>query len=142
MKVISVEESKLTASALADMAKGETVILTRNGRPIAAVKNVSGSDWESLSLASNPQFMSLIEESLGPPRARRNRTCRASPRAWPRRWRPSGQEFKSPPEETAGRVTEDRNVSTPTGTIRPSVRARIPPGRFLGPKVALTVVHD
>lgn len=63
MKVISVEESKLTASALADMAKGETVILTRNGRPIAAVKNVSGSDWESLSLASNPQFMSLIEES-------------------------------------------------------------------------------
>ena len=52
-----------TASALADMAKDETVILTRNGQPLVTVKNVSGSDWESLSLASNPQFMTLIEES-------------------------------------------------------------------------------
>jgi hypothetical protein len=30
---------------------------------VVSVKNVSGSDWESVSLASNPRFMALIEES-------------------------------------------------------------------------------
>ncbi len=63
MKIIPVDESTLTLSALADMAKDGTVILTRNGRPLVTVKDVSGSDWESLSLASNPQFIALIEES-------------------------------------------------------------------------------
>jgi hypothetical protein len=39
------------------------VILTRAGKPIAAVKDVSGSDWESVSLANNPRFIELIELS-------------------------------------------------------------------------------
>jgi hypothetical protein len=63
MKVVPLDETTLTLSALADMAKDGTVILTRKGRPLVAVKDVSGSDWESLSLASNTQFMALIEES-------------------------------------------------------------------------------
>ncbi len=63
MKVISLDDTTLTLTALADMAKDETVILTRKGQPVIAVKDVSGSKWESLSLASNPQFMALIEES-------------------------------------------------------------------------------
>jgi hypothetical protein len=30
---------------------------------VVAVRDLSGSDWESISLASNPKFMALIEES-------------------------------------------------------------------------------
>jgi len=30
---------------------------------VVAVRDLSGSDWESVSLASNPKFMALIEES-------------------------------------------------------------------------------
>ena len=63
MKVVAVEKSDVTASQLAKMAKSGSVILTRNGKPLAAVKDLSGSDWESVSLANNPRFIALIEES-------------------------------------------------------------------------------
>ena len=48
---------------LAELVKEGTVILTRNGQPLLAVKDVSGSDWESVALASNPRFMAIIEKS-------------------------------------------------------------------------------
>ncbi len=63
MKVVPMEETTLTVRELAEMVKDGTVILTRNGQPLLAVKDVSGSDWESVSLASNPRFMAIIEES-------------------------------------------------------------------------------
>jgi len=63
MKVVRLEETTLTLPQLAELVKEGTVILTRNGEPLLAVKDVSGSDWESVSLASNPRFMTVIEES-------------------------------------------------------------------------------
>ena len=63
MKVIRMEGSSLTVPELAEMVKKGTVILTQNGQPLLAVKDVSGSDWESVSLASNPRFMAIIDES-------------------------------------------------------------------------------
>lgn len=63
MKVVAVEESDVTLPDLAEMAKDGPVILTRNGKPLAAVKDLSGSDWESVALANNPRFLALIEES-------------------------------------------------------------------------------
>jgi hypothetical protein len=63
MKVVPLEETTLTMSELAALAKEGLVIVTRNGQPMLAVKDVSGSDWESISLASNPRFMAIIEES-------------------------------------------------------------------------------
>jgi hypothetical protein len=63
MKVVALEESDVTVPDLAEMAKDGPVILTRNGKPLAAVKDLSGSDWESVALANNPRFLALIEES-------------------------------------------------------------------------------
>lgn len=63
MKVVPMEESSLTVPQLAELVKEGTVILTQNGQPLLAVKDVSGSDWESVSLASNPRFMAIIEEA-------------------------------------------------------------------------------
>ncbi len=63
MKTVAVEEATLTAEDLATMAEKEVVVLTRDGKPLAAVKNLSGSDWESVSLANNPRFIALIEAS-------------------------------------------------------------------------------
>jgi hypothetical protein len=45
------------------MAREETIILTRKGAPLVAVKSLAGSDWESLSLANNSKFIAIIEES-------------------------------------------------------------------------------
>lgn len=63
MKVLPLEETNLTVPDLAELVKEGPVILTRNGQPWMTVRDVSGSDWESISLASNPRFMALIEES-------------------------------------------------------------------------------
>ncbi len=63
MKLVAVEKTDLTLPQVAEMARNGPVILTRNGKPIVAVKDVSRSDWESLSLANNPRFRALIEES-------------------------------------------------------------------------------
>ncbi len=63
MKVVPLEKTDLTVPGLAELVKEGTVILIRNGQPVLAVKDVSGSDWESVSLASNPRFMAIIEES-------------------------------------------------------------------------------
>ena len=63
MKTVAVEETTLTARELATMARREIVVLTRKGNPLAAVKDLSGTDWESVSLANNPRFIALIEAS-------------------------------------------------------------------------------
>jgi len=63
MKIVPLEETTLTVPELTELAKDGPVILTRNGQPLLAVKDVSGSDWESVSLAANPRFMALIDES-------------------------------------------------------------------------------
>jgi hypothetical protein len=63
MKVVPVEKTDLTVGELAQLAKEGPVILTRKGKPLAAVRDLSGADWESVSLANNPQFAALIEES-------------------------------------------------------------------------------
>ena len=63
IKTIAVEDTTLTLDDLAKMAEKEPVILTRNGQPLVAVKDLSGSDWESVSLANHPRFIALIEAS-------------------------------------------------------------------------------
>lgn len=63
MKAIALEDNALTVMQLAEMARKQPVILTRKGKPVVAVKDLSGADWESLSLANNPRFIELIEES-------------------------------------------------------------------------------
>jgi hypothetical protein len=63
MKVIPLEKTALTLPEAAELAKGDTIILTRGGQPLAAIQDLSGSDWESVSLANNPRFRALIEES-------------------------------------------------------------------------------
>lgn len=63
MKVVPVEQTQLTLPELAELAMNGPVILTRKGKPLVAVKDLSGSDWESISLANNPQFLAVIEES-------------------------------------------------------------------------------
>ena len=63
MKVVPLEETTLTLPQLEEMVKDGPVVLTRNGQPLLAVNDVSGSDWESLALASHPRFLAIIEES-------------------------------------------------------------------------------
>lgn len=61
MTVVPLEGKALGALELVELAKQAPVILTRDGKPVATVKDVSGSDWESIAPAANPRFHALIE---------------------------------------------------------------------------------
>jgi hypothetical protein len=63
MKLISIEGNTKSIAELARMSKDGPVILTRKGKPMAAVRHLAGNDWESISLANNRQFMQIIENS-------------------------------------------------------------------------------
>jgi hypothetical protein len=63
MKIIPLEKASVTLPEVAELARSGTVVLTRNGKPLAAVKDLADADWETVSLANNPQFRKLIEES-------------------------------------------------------------------------------
>jgi len=56
-------EAKGTLAEYARGLKRRPVILTRRGKPVAALVSVEHEDWESISLATNPQFMAIIERS-------------------------------------------------------------------------------
>ena len=63
MKVVPLEGTTMTVPELVELARGEAVILTRGGEPLISVRELSGSDWESASLANSPRFAAIIEQS-------------------------------------------------------------------------------
>jgi antitoxin (DNA-binding transcriptional repressor) of toxin-antitoxin stability system len=63
MKVL--EQTEATAP-LAEYTAGinqEPVIITSNGKPIAALLPIENADLETVSLSTNPKFLELIERS-------------------------------------------------------------------------------
>lgn len=61
----TIEMSQATAS-LADFAgevSNEPVIVTTNGKPVAALLSIDDVDVESLSLSSNPEFLAMLAAS-------------------------------------------------------------------------------
>jgi len=62
MKIIEVSKSKET---LLECTKNldAPIILTSDGKPIAAIVSVENADIETTSLSTDPQFISLIERS-------------------------------------------------------------------------------
>jgi hypothetical protein len=60
VKTIEIEQTELTVPELAALAKKGPIILTRRGKPLASVKDLSGKDWDAVSLANNPRFLDLI----------------------------------------------------------------------------------
>jgi len=50
-----------------DMAQGDQVVITRNGRPAAVVIGVEGQDWESIQLGLDSSFWELIHKRRAQP---------------------------------------------------------------------------
>jgi antitoxin (DNA-binding transcriptional repressor) of toxin-antitoxin stability system len=64
--MIRVELSDVTGSLSEYARKGlrETVVVTRQGRPVVAVMPLTKhDDWESVFLATNAKFLEIIERS-------------------------------------------------------------------------------
>src|SRR3989304_137323 len=69
MKLVPLERTGLTLLDVAELSKKGPVILTRKGKPLAAVKDLSGSDQESIAPANNLHSRALIAQSRPHPAA-------------------------------------------------------------------------
>jgi prevent-host-death family protein len=60
-----IEKAKATAPLAKYMTrvKEEPVIVTRKGKPIAALVSIENADLETVSLSTNRKFLALIERS-------------------------------------------------------------------------------
>ena len=63
MKTIDVANAKAPLTRYAATALKEAVIVTKNGKPMAAVVSLEGTDWETVRLSLNPKFIAIIERA-------------------------------------------------------------------------------
>ena len=60
MKVLRMKEVDIDACVQA--AQGESIVLTKNGSPVAVVLGVEGMDLEQVELSQSSKFWKLIKE--------------------------------------------------------------------------------
>jgi prevent-host-death family protein len=63
MQYIEMSDATAPVSDYARDAADEPVVLTKNGKPVAAVISLKGIDRESLSLSQNVKFLSILKRS-------------------------------------------------------------------------------
>lgn len=63
MKTLAISKATKPLSEFIKKLKDELLILTSNGRPVAAIVSLQNVDLESLSLCINPDFREIIEKS-------------------------------------------------------------------------------
>jgi prevent-host-death family protein len=63
MKVIDQSDATGTLAEYAANIASGPVIVTSQGRPVAALVSIENADMEELSLSTNPRFIELIERS-------------------------------------------------------------------------------
>jgi antitoxin (DNA-binding transcriptional repressor) of toxin-antitoxin stability system len=63
MKILDIAEATAPLASYTSDIKQEPVIVTINGKPIAALVAIENADLETVSLSTNPAFLALIEHS-------------------------------------------------------------------------------
>lgn len=63
MKTVEVAKATLPLSDYAKKVKKDAVIITKEGKPVAALVSITNADIETVSLSNNPKFIALIERS-------------------------------------------------------------------------------
>jgi antitoxin (DNA-binding transcriptional repressor) of toxin-antitoxin stability system len=63
MKTIERADATDSLAKYAEQAADFPIIITDHGQPIAALLSVPNADLETISLSTNPQFLSLISRS-------------------------------------------------------------------------------
>jgi antitoxin (DNA-binding transcriptional repressor) of toxin-antitoxin stability system len=63
MKIIEQAEATAPLAAYTADVTQEPLIITVNGKPVAALVAIENADLETVSLSTNPTFLALIERS-------------------------------------------------------------------------------
>ena len=63
MRTIEVAKATASLGKYAQEVAQEPVVLTVNGKPVAALVPIENADMETVTLSNHPQFFALIERS-------------------------------------------------------------------------------
>jgi prevent-host-death family protein len=63
MKTVEITQATGSLSDYAKRVEREPVVVLRKGKPVAVLSSARGMDAESIALANNPRFVSIIEKS-------------------------------------------------------------------------------
>ena len=63
MKTVDFAKATLPLSDYTKKVKKEPFIITKEGKPVAALVSITNADIETVSLSGNPKFIALIERS-------------------------------------------------------------------------------
>ena len=63
MKTMTVFEARNNFSRTLEVAKRDVVVVTRNGRPVAAIQAIGDNDLEDLLLERSPKFWEMIRRA-------------------------------------------------------------------------------
>jgi len=63
MKTLELVQATAPLMEYAQQLSREPVILTVDGKPVAALMSIEDTDWETVALSTHPQFLALIERS-------------------------------------------------------------------------------
>ena len=69
MKTVDVAVATGTLADYVANVDEEPVVVTNEGRPVAAIVAIGNTDMETASLSTSPEFMALIERSRARQRA-------------------------------------------------------------------------
>jgi prevent-host-death family protein len=69
VKTIEIANATASLSDYTRKTRRETLVVTRHGRPLAALLPLKKTDWESISLSSNSEFLKIVERSRASLRA-------------------------------------------------------------------------
>ena len=62
MKTVNVRELQKHVRGCVKASQRSRVVVTRHGIPAALIIGVEGTDWETLTLQTNPSFWRMIEK--------------------------------------------------------------------------------
>jgi prevent-host-death family protein len=63
MKTLEIADATASLAEYARDVRQEPVILTVNGKPVAALVAIANADLETVTLSYHPEFLALIERS-------------------------------------------------------------------------------
>lgn len=63
MKRIEIADATASLSDYTRRTRKEPLLVTRHGKPVAALMPLTKADWETISLSTNLKFMAIIKHS-------------------------------------------------------------------------------
>ncbi len=63
MKTLEMKKATAPLERYARRIRKHPMVLTVQGKPVAALVAITNADWETVTLSTNPQFITLVERS-------------------------------------------------------------------------------